>query len=225
MTKQAAVLFDLDGTLLDTAPDLGAAANYVLAKHQRAPLSMAQARQLSSHGAIGLLKAGFGEADWANQAQTELRQQLLDYYQQHICEGTDFFSGIRQALQWLNQHSIAWGVITNKPEGLSKQLLAHFPEFEQCAVLVGGDTIAQRKPDPEPMLLACDTIKVDPQHCLYVGDAERDIAAGNNTNMTTLLALWGYISEQDNTELWAADLHCEKSEQLEQTISDWLSEL
>ncbi|UPW19999.1 phosphoglycolate phosphatase [Agarivorans sp. TSD2052] len=224
MNKQAAVLFDLDGTLLDTAPDLGAAANYVLAQYQRAPLSLAQARELSSHGAIGLLKAGFGD-DWASQAQTELRQQLLDYYQQHICEGTDFFPGIKEALQLLNQRAIPWGVVTNKPEGLSKQLLAYFPEFAQCGVLVGGDTIAQRKPDPEPMLLACKNIAVEPNNCLYVGDAERDIAAGNNTNMTTLLALWGYISAHDKTDDWAADLHCQKSEQLEQTISDWLNDL
>ncbi|WP_427977653.1 phosphoglycolate phosphatase [Agarivorans sp.] len=224
MTKQVAVLFDLDGTLLDTAPDLGAAANFVLSQHQQAPLSLEQARQLSSHGAIGLLKAGFGEA-WAEQAQNQLRQQLLDYYQQYICQGTDFFPGIRQALQWLNQQQIPWGVVTNKPEHLSKLLLAHFVEFEQSAVLIGGDTLAQRKPDPAPMLLACEKLGIAPQHCLYVGDAERDIEAGRNSNMTTLLALWGYLSEQDKIEQWQADLHCSKSEQLQQSIQAWLSEL
>lgn len=224
MNKQAAVLFDLDGTLLDTAPDLGAAANYVLEQHQQAPLSLAQARQLSSHGAIGLLKAGFGDL-WEQQPQAELRQQLLDYYEQNICQGTDFFPGIKQALQWLNQHQIPWGVITNKPEGLSKQLLRFFPEFEQSGVLVGGDTLPLRKPDPAPMLLACQIIKVKPENCLYVGDAERDIQAGNNTNMTTLLALWGYLSEEDKVEQWAANIHCQKSEQLEQTIIDWLGDL
>jgi phosphoglycolate phosphatase len=116
-------------------------------------------------------------------------------------------------------------VITNKPEGLSKQLLRFFPEFEQSGVLVGGDTLPLRKPDPAPMLLACQTIKVKPENCLYVGDAERDIQAGNNTNMTTLLALWGYLSKEDNIDQWAANLHCQKSEHLEQTIIDWLGDL
>ncbi len=224
MTKQAAVLFDLDGTLLDTAPDLGAAANYVLAQHQQAPLTLQQARQLSSHGAIGLLKAGFGET-WAQQQQPQLRQQLLDYYQQHICQGTDFFAGIRPALQWLNQQQIPWGVVTNKPEYLSERLLAHFVEFEQSGVLVGGDTLTQRKPDPAPMLLASETLGVAAQRCLYVGDAERDIEAGRNSNMTTMLALWGYLSENDQTELWQADLECTKSELLTQTIKAWLDKL
>ncbi|GGA98390.1 HAD family hydrolase [Agarivorans gilvus] len=224
MAKQAAVLFDLDGTLLDTAPDLGAAANYVLAQHQQAPLTLEQARQLSSHGAIGLLKAGFGET-WELAQQTQLRQQLLDYYQQHICQGTDFFPGVRQALQWLNQQDIPWGVVTNKPEYLSKLLLAHFIEFEQSGVLIGGDTLVQRKPDPAPMLLACNKLAVQPQHCLYVGDAERDIEAGRNSHMTTMLAGWGYLSENDRPELWQADIECPKSELLTQSIQAWLSEL
>lgn len=224
MNNKLAVLFDLDGTLLDTAPDLAAAANHVLAQHQQPLISLSDARTLSSHGAMGLLGFGFGES-WHQQEQTKLRQQLLDFYQSNICIDTNLFPGIQQTLAYLDATFTPWGIVTNKPESLSRQLLAYFTEFASCATLVGGDTVSQRKPHPEPMLHACQQLKVAAQHCLYVGDALRDIEAGNNTQMTTILAEWGYISENDNIHTWQADLHCQKSEQLEQLIAKHLAKL
>ncbi|MCO4800003.1 MAG: HAD-IA family hydrolase, partial [Colwelliaceae bacterium] len=110
--------------------------------------------------------------------------------------------------------NIPWGVVTNKPEGLTKQLLPYFSVFEDCGVLVGGDTLSTRKPNPEPLLYACEQMNVDPKHCLYIGDALRDIEAGNNANMTTYVAQWGYIKSSDNTQEWLADFIIQTPQEL-----------
>lgn len=200
----AAVLFDLDGTLLDTADDLGAALNYVLAKYNKPVVAAKYYRPIASDGALGLLNLGFGE-DIAQYDYESLRQQFLDYYEQNIADHTCLYPGVAELLQQLEDNNIPWGIITNKPEGLTKTLMPYYPEFANCAVMVGGDTLVKRKPDPEPILYACQQINVDNQHCFYVGDALRDIQAGNSALMKTFVANWGYILADENCQTWQAD--------------------
>ncbi|MBA6391271.1 HAD-IA family hydrolase [Colwellia sp. BRX10-3] len=200
----ASVLFDLDGTLLDTADDLGAALNHVLT-HYNKPIIAAEAyRPIASDGALGLLKLGFGEAIIQYDYEV-LRQQFLSYYQENIAVHTRLYPGVTELLQHIENHDIPWGIITNKPEGLTKLLLPHYAEFFNCAVMVAGDTLSKRKPDPEPILHACQQIKVDNKQCFYVGDALRDIQAGNSAQMTTFVAKWGYILSDENCQTWQAD--------------------
>jgi phosphoglycolate phosphatase len=200
----AAVLFDLDGTLLDTADDLGAALNHVLSQHSMPMVAAQDYRPIASDGALGLLNLGFGETIKQHNYES-LRQQFLDYYENNIATHTCLYPGVAELLQQLESSKIPWGIITNKPEGLTKTLLPHYPEFANCAVMVGGDTLAKRKPDPEPILYACQQINVDNKQCFYIGDALRDIQAGNNALMQTFVANWGYILAGENCISWQAD--------------------
>jgi len=200
----ASVLFDLDGTLLDTADDLGAALNHVLAHYNKPLVAAKDYRPIASDGALGLLNLGFG-SDIKQYDYDVLRKQFLDYYQENIAEHTCLYPGVAELLQQLEADNIPWGIITNKPEGLTKLLLPHYPEFSNCAVMVGGDTLAKRKPDPEPILHACQQINVDHKQCFYVGDALRDIQAGNSALMKTFVANWGYILANENCQTWQAD--------------------
>ncbi|GLX76812.1 phosphoglycolate phosphatase [Thalassotalea insulae] len=200
----AAVLFDLDGTLLDTADDLGAALNHVLAGHNLPEIEREIFRPVASDGAKGLLELGFGQR-LKNYDYDVLRERFLSYYQSHIAIKTCLYPGISSLLNTLNQNDIPWGIVTNKPEQLTKQLLPHYVEFEQCRVIVGGDTLSTRKPDPAPLLFACQRLEASPEHCLYIGDAQRDIEAGNRAKMTTVVAAWGYIKTSDDINQWQAD--------------------
>ena len=200
----ASVLFDLDGTLLDTADDLGAALNFVLSQYGKPQVAAKDYRPVASDGALGLLTLGFGDA--IKQFDYEiLRQQFLDYYQENIAVHTCLYPGVAELLLHLETNNIPWGIVTNKPEGLTKGLLPHYPEFKQCAVMVAGDTLTERKPNPAPILYACKQIGVDHKQCFYVGDALRDIQAGNSAQMTTFVAKWGYILSNENCETWQGD--------------------
>jgi len=200
-----AVLFDLDGTLVDTADDLGAALNHVLASFNLPLCTAEQYRPTASHGAKGLLELGFGQA-LAQYDFGMLRQQLLDYYALHVCDHSQLFPGGAALIDYLNQQQIPWGIVTNKPYRLAASMLRQMPELQNCAILLGGDSLAQRKPDPTPLWVASHQLKVPAADCWYVGDAERDIAAGNRAGMTTVLASFGYIASTDQPEQWQADL-------------------
>ena len=205
-SRFSAVLFDLDGTLLDTAPDLGAAANHVLAQIGKAPLSDFVIRQTASDGALALIKAGLSETEQAEHDLTILRQQLLDHYVQHLYIGTRPYDGMVELITWLNSSAIPWGVVTNKPAFLTDPLLALVTELPNCAVAVSADTLPLRKPHPEPLWHACEQIGVAAKECLYVGDHIRDIEAGRNAGMTTAIAAWGYIAENERLTDWLADV-------------------
>lgn len=204
ISSTQAVLFDLDGTLLDTANDLGETLNFILSKYNFPSIPRHEYRPVASDGALGLLTLGFQEklADFEYET---LRSEFLAYYQENIAKHTCLYDGVAELLTSLNQQNIPWGIVTNKPEGLTKQLLPYFPEFESCAVMVGGDTLPTRKPDPQPLFYACDKMGVNPSNCIYVGDALRDIEAGNRAKMTTMIAEWGYIKSTDKIEQWHAD--------------------
>lgn len=207
-TKISGILFDLDGTLLDTANDLGAALNYVLRKYNLAEVAREDYRPIASDGALGLLTLGFAQA-LKNYDYEELRAEFLTYYQENIAVHTCLYPGVAQLLLTLNERNIPWGVVTNKPEGLTRKLLPNYPEFEKCLSLIGGDTFVNRKPHPEQILKACEEICVPSEQCLYVGDALRDIEAGNSANTTTVIAKWGYILAGEDCKNWQADYHAE----------------
>lgn len=200
----SAVLFDLDGTLLDTAPDLGGALNHVLQNKGFPICEYEEYRVTASHGAKGLLDLGFGESI-ADFEYDELRQMFLDYYETNICQGTSLFPNIKELLHYLDSNEIAWGIVTNKPGYLTEKLLPYFPEFSKCQVVISGDTLKVRKPDPEPLIYAAQSLGVSPDNVWYVGDAERDMQAAKAANMVAVLAMYGYIADTDETHEWDVD--------------------
>lgn len=208
-TALRTVLFDLDGTLLDTAPDLAQALNQVLVDRGRAPLPFARIRPVVSHGGKALLELGFG-ADDGSPAFAELRREFLDHYRANLARATRPFPGMDAVLAGLGQRGLNWGVVTNKPAWLTEPLLQALDLYDQAACVVSGDSLPERKPHPAPMLHACRLAGSMAPQCLYVGDAERDIAAGRNAGMHTLVALFGYIQEQDRPEEWQADAMVEQ---------------
>lgn len=200
-----AVLFDLDGTLADTALDLGGALNTLLARHGLPEKSMDEIRNQASHGAAGLLKLGAGiTPDHPDYARW--RTEYLDEYDSRYAQDTTLFGGVNELIAELGKRGIKWGIITNKPMRFTDKLVPKLGFITPPAVVVSGDTCGEPKPSVKPMLYACRQIHADPQHTLYVGDAERDIQAGRNAGMTTVLAEWGYISDEDDTASWQADI-------------------
>jgi 2-phosphoglycolate phosphatase len=212
-SKPQALLFDLDGTLLDTARDLGNALNHVLATHHQPPCDYDIYRNIASDGSKGLLDIGFGlQIKEYNFAQ--LRQQFLDYYHQAICVETKIFCGVGELLQGLDSANIPWGIVTNKPGWLTTKLLPNFSEFQNCQVVISGDTFTQRKPHPLPLLSAAKSLNVLPNKIWYVGDAKRDIDAAKAANMLSVLARYGYIDTTHQSQLWAADLQIDRPDTL-----------
>ncbi len=204
-TKQLrSVLFDLDGTLLDTAPDLAAALNHVLAVNGREALPFETIRPWVSHGGLVLIKKGFNIDQDASEFD-DLRQQLLHYYYNNLSVHTRLFPGMGEVLNKLEKAGIKWGVVTNKPGWLTNPLLKELELDERSSCIISGDTLKERKPHPLPLQHACELIGCDVTESLYIGDAQRDIEAGINANMPTLVALFGYISDLDYPQDWGAD--------------------
>ena len=204
MSQYQAVLFDLDGTLVDTAPDLGFALNTLLQEEGFAPLSDEKIRPVASNGSAGLLGLGFGiTAEDAN--YKSLQQRFIRLYQDNIARGTVVFPGMFEVLDTIEQSNISWGIVTNKPAFLTDPLVKLLDLNERAGCVVSGDTTAHAKPHPAPMLHACDLMSVAPEHCLYIGDAARDIEAGKNVNMATIAACYGYIDENEDPVSWQAD--------------------
>ncbi len=199
-----AVLFDLDGTLLDTAPDLAAALNNVLANEGHAPLPLQKIRPYAGHGSRGLLQYGLG-IDENHAKFNTLSQQLLDFYSQNIVNNTHLFPGMEQVLTQLENKKIPWGIVTNKPGWLTQSLLEHLQLTVRAACVVSGDTLPKRKPDPAPLLHACAQLQINPSDCIYIGDSESDMQAGARAGMPTALALYGYIPDTVSPLQWGAN--------------------
>lgn len=199
-----AVLFDLDGTLLDTAPDLGNALNILLTRYHQPPQSLAAIRTVASNGSLGLLKLGFGMDD-LHPDYPKFRDELLQTYFNNLAAETRLFQGMETVLTTLENNNIAWGIVTNKPGWLTEPLLQQLNLDKRAQCIVSGDTLAVRKPHPEPLWHACEIIKITPQETIYIGDCERDIEAGRRAGMRTLIAKYGYIALEDTPETWQAD--------------------
>ncbi|MGC1854706.1 MAG: HAD-IA family hydrolase [Candidatus Aquirickettsiella sp.] len=197
------VLFDLDGTLLDTAADLAAALNHVLISQQAKPLSVNDVRPAISSGVAGLLNLGL-QINIKDPIFPSLRKQFLDYYAQHICVHTHLFPGVETLINYLQEKKWPWGIVTNKSALLTEQLIKKFPLLNKAKCIIAGDTLKYSKPHPQPLLHACKCITCLPEQCVYVGDAKRDIEAANAAGMYSLIALYGYINSKDDINKWAA---------------------
>lgn len=197
------VLFDLDGTLADTAPDLAHALNTLLTEEGRATLAYETIRPQVSHGAGALVRLGF---DGVTDTEFErLRNRFLVLYAENLVRETRLFPGMNKLLSELKHRGLNWGIVTNKSAFLTEPLVTQLGLPWPPASIVSGDSTANRKPHPEPMLLACTQAGSQPAQCLYVGDAERDIEAGRRAGMRTLVALFGYISKNETPQHWGAD--------------------
>jgi phosphoglycolate phosphatase len=212
LTPLRAVLFDLDGTVLDTAPDMWDALNRLLDEQGRARLPYSAIRPVVSHGARGVLGIGFGEVGAERYA--ELQRRFLELYRADISRGTRLFAGMETVLDELARRGIRTGIVTNKAGWLTEPLLEQLALRERFGCVVSGDTVAQRKPHPLPLLHAADLIGAAPGECIYVGDAERDVTAAHAAGMTALVALYGYFGAQENPRLWGGDGHLEAPEDL-----------
>lgn len=197
------VLFDLDGTLLDTAPDLAFALNTVLVEEKREPLPFTQIRPDVSHGSKILIKKWFNLSDH-DPAIEPLQKRFLAIYKAHLADKTRLFNGMAETLESLERQEILWGIVTNKPAYLTDPLLQQLGLTNRSVCNISGDTLPQCKPDPAPLLYACQLAQSTPEKCIYVGDALRDIEAGTRAGMRTLVALYGYIDHQEIPARWGA---------------------
>jgi phosphoglycolate phosphatase len=207
-----AMLFDLDGTLIDTAPDMGNALNRLRGEEGLPPLTQATIRPHVSHGALALLKLGFGELEEARREAFRLR--FLDIYREDLAVDSRTFDGIDTLLAEIENRGLRWGVVTNKPGWLTDPLLRALDLYERAACVVSGDTLAQRKPHPAPMHHACELADLSATRCIYVGDAARDIEAGKAAGMTSIVAAYGYIGVDENPTDWAPHGLVDHPEQL-----------
>lgn len=202
------VLFDLDGTLLDSAPDMLAAVNAMRARRGRPPMLLAELRPHVSKGARAMVGAAFADVD-AGERETWIPEFLADYERELGRHGAAF-EGVERMLRMLEAAGTRWGIVTNKPEYLAAQLLPVLGWQERCAVLIGGDTLPVRKPDPLPLTVAAERMGVPAGECAYVGDDERDIVAARAAGMPSVVALWGYRLSGDDPFAWRGDVLIER---------------
>ena len=196
------VLFDLDGTLLDSAPDMLATVNRMRAARGLDALPLAAIRPHVSRGARAMSAAAFGDAVPVDEA---LVAEFLAVYADELGRSSGLFDGVDAMLAALEADGVRWGVVTNKPEQLAARIIPQLGWSVRCSVLVGGDSLAQRKPHPLPLLHAAAALDLAPTRCVYVGDDQRDIQAARAAGMPSVAALWGYRLDGDDPVAWAAD--------------------
>ena len=204
------ILFDLDGTLLDTSYDFAYALNQTCRDFGQKPLRYQTIRKVVSQGGLAMTQLAFPLLE--GEALEERRQHFLNVYFENIDNHTQIFPGLSAGLQTLAQQNIPWGIVTNKPGWLTEKLLHKLNFPSKPLSVISGDTLAVRKPDPAPLLLAAKECNVSPERCLYIGDHIRDIEAGNNAGMKTASALFGYLPdlpESNSEKPWPADFHFE----------------
>lgn len=197
------VLFDLDGTLLDSAPDFVATIAVLAGRHGLPAAGMEVIRPVVSKGSRAMLAAAFPQL--AQAEREALVPDFLATYQGLIGQHAVLFEGVAAMLAALDNAGTIWGIVTNKPEYLARDILPQQGWVERCSVLVGGDTLAEKKPHPLPLLHAAAQLGTDPQRCVYVGDDERDIQAARAAGMPSVAVLWGYRLPEDTPQTWGAD--------------------
>ena len=198
-----AILFDLDGTLADTAVGLGLALNMQRERHGLAPLAEEIIRPYASHGTLGLLGVGFGLSK-EDASFGEMRAEYLTLYDEVFLQNPQLFEGIAEVLDTIEVRGLKWGVVTNKPSRFTLPLMQALGLAKRATCIVSGDDCERPKPHPDTLLLASQLADVAPQQCVYVGDAERDIIAGHAAGMITIVAMYGYLDAQDKPETWGA---------------------
>lgn len=202
-TRRTALLLDLDGTLLDTAPDMAGALNRLRREEGQAELPFASVRPHVSSGARALVELGFGEP--APEEFERLRLRFLALYAEALAGGTRLFDGCEALLAAVERERIPWGIVTNKPGYLTTPLLATLGLLARAACVVAGDTVAERKPHPLPLLHAAALIGRAPGACVYAGDHRRDIVAGRAAGMHTVAVRYGYLAEGEDPATWGPD--------------------
>ncbi len=208
----AGVLFDLDGTLLDSAPDMLATVNRMRAARGRAPMALEGLRPHVSRGARAMSSAAF--PDIPSERVPDLVPEFLEVYREELGRHSRPFDGVEAMLATLEAAGTRWGIVTNKPEYLAREVLPQLGWETRCAVLVGGDSLAERKPHPLPLLHAAAAIAIEPADCVYVGDDRRDIDAARAAAMPSVVALWGYRLDADDPAAWRGDVMIDAPAQL-----------
>jgi len=199
-----AVLFDLDGTLVDSAPDLAGACNEMRIERGLAPLPYEQLRRMVGSGARGMVGVAFGLAP-DSPGYLELRDEFLARYEARMTRETTVFDDMVPVLDWLERAALPWGIVTNKAARFAVPLVAALGLAERAATLICGDTVAHSKPHPAPLLEAARRLGLDARGCAYVGDDRRDVDAGRSAGMLTIVASWGYLGNADAPDTWGAD--------------------
>lgn len=199
-----AILFDLDGTLIDSAPDLGAAADQMRVARGMPSLPMADYRPYAGSGARGMLRVAFGMQPEDAEFPT-MREEFFQNYERRMTQDTTVFDGVSDMLASIVARQLHWGVVTNKSKRFTEPLSRQMALFASASAVVSGDTTPHAKPHPEPLFEAARRIGVDPQDCVYVGDDERDIIAGKAAGMHTVAAVYGYLGEKQSVAHWEAD--------------------
>ncbi len=217
--KFKALLLDLDGTLLDTAPDMVGALNKLLAAENQPKVDYEGASKCVSRGAAAMVNYGFGITE-DHQDFERLKLAFLDTYAKNICIDTKPYEGMMDVLEWCESNNIHWGIVTNKADHLAKPILDKLKLTERSSVNVGGTTLSVNKPHPAPLLHCTTLLFLAPSDCLYVGDDERDIQAGRAAGMNTAVANWGYIHEDINPEDWDPTYICNKPEGLLRLVKE-----
>jgi len=204
MRLPQAVLFDLDGTLIDSAPDLGAAADKMRTDRGMTSLDYALYRPMAGSGARGMLEIAFGMAP-EHPDYEAFKEEFLSNYEQAMTVRSVIFEGVHDLLAHIQGQCMHWGVVTNKHQRFTLPLTAQLPLFATAKAIVSGDTTPHAKPHPEPLFEAARRMQLPPEHCWYVGDDERDIVAGKAAGMTTVAAHYGYLGSQAEVLNWGAD--------------------
>ena len=206
LSNAQAILFDLDGTLIDSAPDLGAAADKMRIDRQLPSLPLAHYRPMAGAGARGMLGVAFGMTP-EHPEFPAYREEFFVNYESAMTERTVIFDGVPEMIAALVSRGMPWGVVTNKSSRFTNPLTAAMPLFASAGAIVSGDTTPHAKPHPEPLLEAARRLGIDPSCCVYVGDDERDIVAGLAAGMHTVAATYGYLGQQTDVSRWNAHLH------------------
>ncbi|MES2206131.1 MAG: HAD-IA family hydrolase [Pseudomonadota bacterium] len=212
------VLFDLDGTLADTAPDLGAAANRIRIEEGLPALELEAFRPYASHGARGLLGVALSIKPEHPQFES-YRLKFLDYYEASICQSTHWFAGVPEMILDLEKRGIAWGIVTNKHTRFTAPLVAQLKPLLNAGCVISGDTTARAKPHPEPLIEGARRLGIPPAQCWYVGDALRDIQAARAAGMYSIAASYGYVGGESAPETWGANYLCDSLSGLSQYLA------
>lgn len=200
------ILFDLDGTLVDSAVDLLNALNVIVQQTGKPALGLAELRPVVSKGARAMLAVAFPEL--SEQQRLAYLQPFLDCYQQAVAQHSTPFADIDKVLTNIEASGSRWGIVTNKPYYLAKEVVQSMGWTERTAVLIGGDTLPRKKPEPDQLFHACELLGVQASDCIYVGDDERDVQAAKHAGMKSVAALWGYREAHDDPKNWQADVMC-----------------
>jgi len=213
MNNIKAVLFDLDGTLADTAADLNSALNQLLIEENLAPLPLEKIKPIVGGGSRSLIEFGL-KISAQDPRYPELRKRFFANYEKYLTQQTTFFTGITEVLNFLDQEKIIWGIITNKPARFTQPLLEHLKLSSRAHCVISGDTLQHQKPHPAQLEYACEVLQLQPENCIYIGDMLTDVMASRAANMPALVALYGYIpADQDPTE-WQADGYLKRATDL-----------